>query len=461
MTNYQQALKELTPMNRVHAGPEMQKAYQTLQAFYPDIEIFNFESGRNVRNWISPPGWTVHHAYLISPTGERILDYHRDSILCLYSYSPSFSGKLSKKELEKHLFSNPNYPHKYPYYFRNMYRFAGGLEWGFCIPHDLREKLPEGDYQIEIKTEFLHSPMEMAMQTKAGEHPETLLFVGHFDHPAQCGDGLLGCIAGHEIIERIKNRNTRLTYRMLSTVEIVGSVFYCEERAKSDSVQEVLFTALSGVSAPLIYAQSVSEQSHVDRIMKHLLSHEGEENSITHFRGAAGNDEIAFDVQGVNIPAGSLMRWPYEHYHTSSDTEDKVDDDKFENFISIVINVIDVLEQNSTLKLLQNGLPCLSHPNVNLYLSPPTMSGMPESANPTTKALMESLPNEKAREQAYQSRENFNRMMTLLPAIADGKTTTFDLAERSGVPFSVAHAYTELWVKKGLLEKQWVHSFKK
>lgn len=460
LTRAQKALRKLTPLNRVHAGPDMSRAYRLLQDFYPNVEIFGYESGTNSGNWSAPPGWIVHYARLIGPDGNVILDWHRDSILCIYSYSPSFEGVLSLQELEEHLFSNPHHPDGTPYYFRNMYRFATGLEWGFCLPHNVRQTLPDGDYTIEIKTEFPDAPMEMAMKTKKGEHPESLLLVGHFDHPAQCGDGLLGCIAGHEILESLSNRDTKLTYRMLSTVEIVGSVFYAESRAEKDQIKETLFTALSGVDAPLVYACSVSGNSNVDGVMRHILMHEEEESSITHFRGAAGNDETAFDVQGVNIPSGSLMRYPYEHYHTSFDTDDKVNEQKFKNFISIVMSVIDVFEQNATLKMTHKGLPCLSHPDIDLYLSPLSMSGLDQAPNQVSQRLLNLLPNKKSIHQARKVEDRFNQVMNLLPALADGNLTTLELAERTGVPFALIHAYTELWVEKGLMEKKWVHPFK-
>ena len=459
--HWQKALTEITPMNRVHAGPDMKRAYRSLKEYYHDCEILSYESGSLSGNWVAPPGGIVHHARLVGPKGDVIIDYHRDSILSLYCYSPSFEGEIEKEELEKNLFSNPQHPTAYPYHFRNMYRFATGLEWGFCIPHEIRENLLEGMYKVDIKTEFTNDPMEMVLDTVEGEFADSICMVGHFDHPAQCGDGLLGCIAGHEILKQLRGRSkTNLTYRMLSTVEIVGSVFYAEKHASQDSVKETLFCSLSGVDEPLLYAQSVSEESQIDRAMKHILCHEAEENSVTHFRGGIGNDEIAFDVIGVDIPSGSLMRWPYEYYHTSLDTDDRVDEEKFENFISVVLRAIDVLEQNSKLKMTCKGLPCLAHPDLNLYLSPLSVSGTPQELNQTSKQLLDLLPDEKARAQAYKACDRFNHMMTLLPALANGKTTTLDISEQVGVPFAVVHAYTEMWVEKGIMKKTWVHPFK-
>ena len=49
--------------------------------------------------------------------------------------------------------------------------------------------------------------------------------------------------------------------------------------------------------------------------------------------------------------------------------------------------------------------------------------------------------------------------MNYLPAIADGRATTLDLAEAANVPFAVADVFTDMWVEKGLLDKPWSPPF--
>ena len=51
----------------------------------------------------------------------------------------------------------------------------------------------------------------MAEQIHLGKNKDSLLLVGHFDHPQMCLDGLVGCLAGHEAISRIKKIKTKLT----------------------------------------------------------------------------------------------------------------------------------------------------------------------------------------------------------------------------------------------------------
>ena len=43
--------------------------------------------------------------------------------------------------------------------------------------------------------------------------------------------------------------------------------------------------------------------------------------------------------------------------------------------------------------------------------------------------------------------------------MANGDKTVLDLAEKVGLPFEIVDAYSDMWVRKGLLEKKWVHPF--
>ena len=456
---WQRALRILTPLNRVHAGPDMMEAYDALCEFYPQCERISYQSGDISGTWQAPPGWKVNKAKLTAPDGNVIADFDQHK-MSVFLYAPAFEGQVSLSELQNHLMSDQARPDIIPFHFRNQYNFENP-QWGFCIPETVRQNLQDGDYNVDIDTQFTDDPLEMVLHSHKGKSDESFLLVGHFDHPEQCGDGLLGCIAGHEVISRLKDRKTKLTYRMLSTVEIVGSVFYCERRAKQDNIKLAMFSAVSGIDAPLLYAGTAKEKHFLDRAMRHLIKHVNEDSDIIGFRDGTGigNDETAFDVAGIDIPCGSLMRWPHPHYHSSEDTPDKVNEEKFESFISCVLDLIDIFENNAILTAKFTGLPRLSHPDIDLYLSPPTVSFLEEEPNHTTRKVMQALDRPQTREIAFATKNNFSRMMNLLPSFADGAHTTLDLAEQAEVPFSVVNAYTDLWVEKGLLEKTWVNPF--
>ena len=458
MTNnkrWRDALHALWTLNRVHCGPDMSAAYRKLARFYDNIEVFGFPSGDKSGSWTAPPAWQVGHGRLTGPDGAVIADWHENP-LHLYTFSPPFSGIVSREELDSHLFSIPTKPDRIPFHFRNQYRHWAP-EWGFCISQNVRDTLPDGNYRIDINTRFDSGMMEMAEHVHRGKSPDSLLLVGHFDHPHMCNDGLVGCLAGHEAIARLGGRETNLTYRMLSTVEIIGSAFYAEHHVTKKNIRQALFVASSGADAPLAYQTSFSGSAMIDRVLAHVLDTTGEPSSVHEFRmGPLGNDETAFDVGGVGVPCGSIMRAPFDVYHTDIDTPENVHDDKFETVVALLGRVINLLERNAVLKRTFSGLPCLSSLELDLYLSPARMSHVTQevSAGGVMAALspeLEAIVNERS--------HRLNYMMNALPNMCEGNRTVLDVAEKTGLPFELIDAYTDQWEAKGLLEKTWTNPF--
>ena len=100
---------------------------------------------------------------------------------------------------------------------------------------------------------------------------DSFLFVGHFDQPQMCLDGLVGCLAGHELIRKLRKKKTRLTYRMLSTVEIIGSVFYTQYHAKKNKIRQALFISSPGAPQTISYQKTFSKDNEIDKITAHAL----------------------------------------------------------------------------------------------------------------------------------------------------------------------------------------------
>ena len=440
VSSWRELLDKLLPLNRVHVGPDTALGFRLLAEHYPNTLLFGYPSGESQNHWIVPPQWQVEAGRLTGPDGTVIADY-AEHPLHLWTYAPNFKGTVSLEQLAEHLLSDPERPEAISYHFRNQYRHWEP-QWGFSIAHQVRQSLPDGDYEVDIRTRFEPGKLEMVEQLHAGRSTDAVLFIGHFDHPAMANDGLVGCLAGHEALTRLGSRSTRLSYRMLSTIEIVGSVFYTARHGSVKDIREAMFLASAGADSPLVYAQSASGKAYVDRIMGHLLNHHPHPSKVAAFRqGGLGNDEVAFDVYGVDIPCGSLMRYPLPHYHTHLDDRSSVVEHQFETYVQLILELIEVCERNSRLVPQFNGLPCLSNPSLDLYLSPPRVSNISEPPNRATQRLFEQCKSE-------VSAQRCQALMTLVPALANGRSTVLDLAERAAVPFAVADAYTDMWVEK-------------
>lgn len=115
------------------------------------FECFSWKSLEEYNGWVIPQNWTVEKAQ-IWKNGEMLFD-GKSHVLGVASYSCSFSGQLNKKELDRHLFSNPRLPNSYMWHCSWLYR-PWERNWGFCIPYALHEALPDGMYDVVLETEF-------------------------------------------------------------------------------------------------------------------------------------------------------------------------------------------------------------------------------------------------------------------------------------------------------------------
>tara|TARA_B100000035_G_scaffold315035_1_gene333572 strand:+ start:1086 stop:2474 length:1389 start_codon:yes stop_codon:yes gene_type:complete len=455
---WQNALDEIWYLNRAHVGSEISLGYKKLKKFYKDINIFGYKTGSEVNGWKVSPGWDVKKAFLKEVSGKIIADWSKNK-LSLWTYSPKFKGTIKKNDLLKKLFFDKKRPNRTLFHFRNQYNFWK-YEWGFSLPYNKVKKLKDKNYVVDIDTKFFKSKLEMAEQVHKGSKKESILFVGHFDHPQMCLDGLVGCLAGHEAIESLKKTKTRYTYRMLSTVEIIGSVFYAKYKAKKNFVKQAAFLASSGAPKDLHYQHSFSKNNLIDVVSKHCIKYFDNNFKTSEFRkGPLGNDEVAFDVGGVNIPCGSIMRAPFETYHTDLDIPTGVSSKHFKETVELIKEIIFTIDNNCFIKRNFSGLPRLSSKKNNLYLSPSRVSGVNQKFDDEIYNKLFVNIHPKMKKYLLDNSNRFNHLMNSIPNMSNGDKTILDIAEFVGLPFRFVNNYLNLWEKKGLIKKNWKNLF--
>jgi len=452
---YYNLLEKLAVLDRCHSGPEMLEAYELLTGHYPGSRLLKHNADQQANHWTVPPFRTCRKAELRNGEGKSLAsrDQHK---LQVYSYSPPVNKTVSWEELDRHLLSDPDRPESILFHFRNQYNHTHP-EWGFCIPHTLRRQLDKNtQYHVHIDSQLEYGPpMLQSDYHHQGESDKTFLFLGHFDHPTQVNDGLAGCIAAYEIIKRLGNQKTRFSYRAFASVEIVGSAFYLKEPvARPGDIHEALFLALSGIGSPLAYQQTFFGQAYMDQIAAFLLSMRTEASSNVYpHRGLIGNDENHFDSAGYEIPCGTLVRWPFPQYHTDSDNMGITSRESMEEVIGFGLQVVDVIENNATLQMANPGLPCLSHPDIDLYLSPSVISGINFNDPGDSGRFPCKLP---AHEVEYLENHTgqLNPFMQNILRMANGEHTLLDIAVKSQMPFGFVLAYAKQLESKGLVRMQ-------
>ena len=167
----------LWPLLRSITGEGVRQSHDILGELAP-LQRYEFPSGEQVLDWIVPPEWKVREAYLMAPDGRRMLDV-RDNNLHLLNYSIPFSGTVSRDELDEHLTSNPERPDAVPYQ-TSYYK----PRWGFCISHNDRLALPDGDYKVVIDTEHFPGSLTVSEAILPGEEDGQVLFTTYTCHPS-------------------------------------------------------------------------------------------------------------------------------------------------------------------------------------------------------------------------------------------------------------------------------------
>ena len=130
--------------NRSITGNGVRETLNSIKTIIPELKIRSVPSGTSAFDWIVPKEWKVSKAYIITPEGKKICDFHKNN-LHLVGYSAPFSGVISLKELQDHLYSIPEQPAAIPY-ITSYYK----ERWGFCISHNERLSLKDGNYNVIV-----------------------------------------------------------------------------------------------------------------------------------------------------------------------------------------------------------------------------------------------------------------------------------------------------------------------
>lgn len=452
--NWFQILQTLVPIDRYLNNSGIHKAYKLLRSFYKGSRILVFDKNLKAGYWSVPLAWEVDEAKLKSPEGKIIANYFRNPIEVMAN-SCSFVGKIKKKELIKHLNYDKRRPTETLFHYRNQFR-ENIKEWGFSLPYNKVKKLPEGNYEVSIKTKLQKKNMLCAYYKKKGSVKDTLLLASHFDHPYQANDGIAGSIAAFEVIKRL-TKKTKLSYAALAAPEIVGSIFFASKYSLKENIKNAIMTSFSAVKSNMIYARSASKNNFVDKAFSHVLKFR-KKSKIIDFRGLIGADEIAFDNVAVNVPCGSFYRWPYKHYHTSKDDMTNVDKKSFQETCDVLQELIYILENNSLFFSKFKVLPKLSHPKLNLYITPIFWKGSTEDKE--YKTLFKHIKNKDTKQACVKAAANINSLQSLISASADGRMSIFDLAERCKMPFIFVNEYIKMWERKNLIRRKWINPLK-
>jgi aminopeptidase-like protein len=408
---------ELYPICRSITGDGIRETLARIQKKIA-LQISEVPSGTQVFDWTVPKEWNIRDAHIKDSTGKRVVDFQQCS-LHVMNYSTPVRARMSLSELRPHLFTLPEQPDLIPY--RTSYYTP---DWGFCLSHNQMLSLTDGEYEVCIDSTLDEGHLTYGEFCVSGRNSEEVLISVHACHPSLANDNLSGLAVATFLAELLIGRDLRYSYRFLFIPGTIGAIAWlAQNREKANRIRHGLVLTCIGDAGGFHYKKSRRGDAEIDRAAAHVLRHCGEASQILDF-SPYGYDERQYCSPGFNLPVGCLMRsvWgTFPEYHTSADDLNFIHPQQLAGSLRVCASILDVLEGNR------------KYCNHNPYCEP--QLGKRDLYRSTG---------------GHTIGAEINARLWVLN-YSDGEHFLLDIAERSGLPFSMIYDAAELLKQGGLL----------
>jgi len=339
-------MRRLFPICRSLSGAGVRETLDIVGELIP-LDRERIVSGSTCFDWEVPREWNIRDAYIKDPHGRKIVDFHVNN-LHVVNYSIPVRATLSLKELQEHLHSMPEYPEAIPYR-ASYYNEA----WGFCLSHEQRQQLGDGDYEVVIDSTLEPGFLDYAQCLIPGSDSAEIFFSTYICHPSMANDQLSGIVMLAMLMQRVGTlTGRRYSYRALFAPETMGVIAFLSryhEPLKAHMKAGYVVTCV-GDNGPFTYVRSKRRTTLADRAAEHVLLQLGKARtvSVREF-DPVGSDERQYCSPGLNLPVGSLMRSRYSEfrqYHTSKDDLNFVSEQGLADSLQAYLRTVQVLEMN-------------------------------------------------------------------------------------------------------------------
>ncbi len=421
LTNIGQELyrfaEELYPICRSITGDGIRRTLRAIQNRIP-LRFLEVPTGTAVFDWKVPKEWNIRDAYIKDSRGKRVVDF-QDSNLHVLNYSTPVRAKMPLSELKLHLYTLPANPEWIPY--RTSYYKE---DWGFCLSHNQMLALEDGEYEVCIDSTLQDGHLTYGECFLPGRSADEVLISCHVCHPSLANDNLSGLTVATLLARILSGRDLHYSYRFLFIPGTIGAITWlAQNRADADRVRHGLVLTCIGDRGRFHYKKSRRGNAEIDRAVSHVLTHHSESPEFLDFT-PYGYDERQYCSPGFNLPVGCLMRsvWgSFPEYHTSADNLEFVHPLQLAGSLRMCTAILDVLENNRRYR------------NLNPYCEP-----------------------QLGKRNLYHSTggdgvaADINARLWVLN-FSDGEFSLLDIAERSGIPFSLIGQAADLLCQAGLL----------
>ncbi|HEY0464845.1 MAG TPA: DUF4910 domain-containing protein [Polyangiaceae bacterium] len=411
-------VRELYPICRSITGNGVRETLALLARRLP-LQIVEVPSGTSVLDWTVPREWNIREAWLADAQGLRVVDFRHHN-LHVVNYSAPISARMSLDELKPHLHALPDRPDLIPY--RTSYYDEN---WGFCLTQRQLDALAPGQYEVCIDSTLEPGSLSYGELVLPGSSEDEILISAHVCHPSLADDNLSGIAVASFLAEQIAKRpNRRHTFRFLFAPGTIGAITWlAQNRETAKRIRHGLTLTCLGDHHQFTYKRTVGGTALIDRAAAHVLRHSGVPHQTIDFF-PYGYDERQYNSPGFRLPVGSLMRGrhgQFPEYHTSADNLDFVSGERMAESLSVLGDIVDVLESN------------VSYQNLAPFGEPQLGSrGLYRALGGT------SIP-------------DLQLAMFWVLNLSDGNHALLDIAERAQMDFKVVRRAAELLLAHDLL----------
>ena len=409
----------LFPIARSITGPGIRETLEYLKDLLPALEIQSIASGSSVFDWTVPDEWTILSGYIEDEVGQKIIDFANNN-LHVVGYSEPVDQWLDLEVLDEHLYSLPDQPNAIPYVTSYYQR-----RWGFCLSHNMRERLKPGRYRAVIDSELKPGVLNYGELLIPGKSDEEVFISTYVCHPSMANNELSGPVVTTAIAQWIQALpERRYTYRIVFIPETIGSLVYLSrhlDHLKQHVIAGFNVTCI-GDDRAYSYLPSKAGDTLSDQAAKHVLRHI-DPQFVSYSWLDRGSDERQYCAPGVDLPIATIMRskyGEYPEYHTSLDDLNLVTPAGLKGGYLALKLALEVIEQNIFPKITVLGEPQLGKRGLYPNISKKRLSG-------ETQTLMNLL------------------------TYCDGKRTLLEIADLIGQPMWDLVPFVEQLKEHGLL----------
>ncbi len=336
-------MRELYPICRSITGNGVRQTLEILGRQVP-LRVTEVPSGTEVLDWTVPKEWNIRGGWIATVGGDRVIDFAKSNLHVL-NYSTSVNRRISRAELEEHLYSIPEQPDWVPY--RTSYYAE---RWGFCLSQKQRDALTDPEYDICVDSTLEAGHLTYAECVIKGRTEDEILLATHICHPSLCNDNLSGIAVATFLIKQLQALGPlHYTVRVLFIPGTIGSICWLSQnRAGVSLIKHGLSLVCLGDGQPFTYKRTLHGDREVDRVMAYVLSASGQPHKVIDYF-PYGYDERQFNSPGFGLPVGSIMRaehGQFPEYHTSADNLAFVAPQHLEQSLELCLAVVNTLSDN-------------------------------------------------------------------------------------------------------------------